>query len=201
MAGSKGHGAEDSMVPMAGRRLTLISLTRETKSLMRMSGQAASVRNRAGQYHLGHRSRDGGSASMFDFTDCIEAHITGITMLEESKTINISLRGQAKQCFMLVIEGVDRLVANEFREQNIVDRVVLWDLTSEPNEYRASLAALVSGASEDQIEDTWQPLIEKEIASIQQGEKVFVSIEPVYGVWIVLLARKVTVMPQRRQSE
>jgi hypothetical protein len=138
---------------------------------------------------------------MFDFTDCIEAHITGITMLEESKTINISLRGQAKQCFMLVIEGVDRLVANEFREQNIVDRVVLWDLTSEPNEYRASLAALVSGASEDQIEDTWQPLIEKEIASIQQGEKVFVSIEPVYGVWILLLARKVTVMPQRRQSE
>ena len=82
---------------------------------------------------------------MIDFSDCAEAHITGIAVIEESKTINICFSGQAKQRFTLVAEGVDRFVANEFREQNIADRVVLWDSTSEPDEYRESLSALVSG--------------------------------------------------------
>src|SRR5687767_9083227 len=132
------------------------------------------------------------SMSMTNFADCVEAHLTGITVVNESKTINISLRAQTKQCFVLVAEGVDRFVANEFREQNIVDRVVLWDSTSEPDEYRASLAALISGASEGEIDATWHPLIEKEIASIRQGEKVFASIESVYGAWVDLLAKSVT---------
>jgi len=108
---------------------------------------------------------------MINFSDCIEAHITGIAVMNESKTITISLRAQTKQCFMLVAEGVDRFVANEFREQNIVDKVVLWDSASKPDEYRASLAALMSGASEEEIGATWHPLIEGEIALIQKGGK------------------------------
>ena len=129
---------------------------------------------------------------MIDFSDCVEAHITGIAVLEESKTINISFSGQAKQRFMLIAEGVDRFVASEFRERNIAERVELWDSMSEPDDYRESLSALISGEDEYPASATWRPLIESEVASIQRGEKVFVSIEAVYGASVGLLAKKVT---------
>jgi hypothetical protein len=132
------------------------------------------------------------SETVTDFSDCIEAHITGIAVIEESKTINISFRGRAKQRFMLVAEGVDRFVASEFREQNIADRVELRDSNSEPDEYQESLAALISGDDKYPVSATWQALVEKEIASIRRGEKVFVSIEAVYGASIALLAKRVT---------
>jgi hypothetical protein len=135
-----------------------------------------------------------GSASMIDFSGFVEAHVTGITFTEDDKGVSIFFRGQARQRFTLVAEGVDRFVADEFREQNIVDRVHLWDSASEPNDYRDSLALLLSGVSGDQRDEAvWLPVIEREVVAIERGEKVFVEIEPVYGGWIVLLAKSVAI--------
>ncbi len=130
---------------------------------------------------------------MIDLADCVEAHIVGIAVIEELKTINVAFKSQAKKRFMLVAEGVDRFVANEFREQNIVDRVEIWDSTSDSDNYRESLAALVSGSNEHSDASTWQALVDREIALVQRGEKVFVSIEAVYGASVVLLAKKVAI--------
>jgi hypothetical protein len=128
---------------------------------------------------------------MIDLADFVEAHILGIAVIEESKTINVTFRSQAQQRFVLVAEGVDRFIANEFREQNIVDRAELWDSTSEPDSYRESLASLVSGGDEYSDGPTWRTLVDKEIALIQRGEKIFVSIEAAYGASVALLAKKV----------
>ncbi|HEX7910986.1 MAG TPA: hypothetical protein VF534_23255 [Paraburkholderia sp.] len=131
---------------------------------------------------------------MIDLSAFVEAHVTGITFTEDDKGVSIFFRGQAKQRFTLVAEGVDRFVADEFREQNIVDRVHLWDSASEPNDYRDSLALLLSGVGgEQRNEAVWLPVIERAVIAIERGEKVFVEIEPVYGGWIVLLARSVAV--------
>lgn len=36
-------------------------------------------------------------------------------------------------------------------------------------------------------------MIEREVVAIERGEKVFVEIEPVYGGWIVLLAKSIAI--------
>ncbi len=131
---------------------------------------------------------------MIDFGIFVEAHLNGITIEEASKTINLSFRSQEKQRFTLVAEEVDRFVAREFCEQNIVDLAQLWNTTSCPDQYREALAALLSGDNEHWQTDAWAPLIEAEIALIQAGEKVFFSIEAVYGASVVILAKKVFVL-------
>lgn len=131
---------------------------------------------------------------MIDFSKCVEAHVTGIALLEDSGELSISLRGSDRQCFTLMAKGVDRFVATEFRERNIVDRVALWDSGSEVNEYRDSLSILVSGSSDAPQEAAWQALIDKEVASIKQEEKILLEVEAVYGVSIILLAKEVVLI-------
>lgn len=128
---------------------------------------------------------------MIDFAKCVEAHVTGIALLEDFGALNISLRGAHRQCFTLMAKGVDRFVATEFRERNIVDRVTLWDSSSEADEYRDSLSILVAGSSDVPQEAAWQALMDKEVASIKQEKKIFLEIEAVYGVSILLLAKEV----------
>jgi hypothetical protein len=128
---------------------------------------------------------------MIDFAKCVEAHVTGIALLEDSGELSISLRGADRQCFTLMAKGVDRFVATEFRERNTVDRVTLWDSSSEVDEYRDSLSVLVAGSSDVPPEAAWQALIDKEVASIKQEEKILLEVEAVYGVSILLLAKEV----------
>lgn len=131
---------------------------------------------------------------MIDFSKCVEAHVTGIALLEDSGAINISLRGADRQCFTLMAKGVDRFIASEFRERNIVDRVILWDSSSEVDECRDSLSILVCGSSDAPQEAGWRALIDKEVSSIKQKEKILLEVEAVYGVSILLLAKEVVLI-------
>jgi 6-phosphogluconate dehydrogenase len=131
---------------------------------------------------------------MIDFARCVEAHVTGIAVLEESSAINIALRDSDKRCFTLAAKGIDRFIATEFRERNIVDRVTLWDSSSELGEYRDSLSMLVSGSNDVAEDAAWQALIDKEVAAIKQKEKILVEVEAVYGVSILLLAKEVALI-------
>ena len=64
---------------------------------------------------------------MIDLAACMEAHITGITVIEEKNRMEIVLRAPGSKRFVLAAEGMDRFLMNEFRERNIVDRVFVWD--------------------------------------------------------------------------
>ena len=104
------------------------------------------------------------------FSDCVEANIIGIHVADDAKTISISIRRKIGRTFTLKAEGVDRFVANEFREL---------------------LAELVSGKYQQDSDPVFDSLIDQEIAAIARGEKILVEIEPVYGVWVVILAQRV----------
>jgi hypothetical protein len=128
---------------------------------------------------------------MTSFSDCVEAHITGIQVGEDAKTISISIRPTAGKSFMLKVEGIDRCIANEFRERNIIDRVSVWNNKNQPEDIRELLAVLVAGTYQLDIDPVFDALIDQEIAAIARGEKILVEIEPVYGVWAVILAQRV----------
>lgn len=128
---------------------------------------------------------------MTSFADCVEAHITGIQVADDAKTISISIRPMAGKSFMLKAEGVDRFVANEFRERNIIDRVSVWNDKNQPEDFRKLLAVLVTGTYQLDIDPVFDALIDQEIAAIARCEKILVEIEPVYGVWAIMLVQRV----------
>lgn len=132
---------------------------------------------------------------MIEFAKCVEACITGIT-LRGNKQIEISLHRASGETLVLVASEVERFVANEFRERNIVDRVNFWNFASDPSEFRECLTFLVSGVWSGHISEAFLPLIENEIAAIKRDEKVLVEIEPVYGVSAVILAKTVALIPK-----
>ena len=128
---------------------------------------------------------------MTDFSDCVEAHIVGMQVTNDAKMMSISIRSTAGKSFTLKVEGVDRFVANEFRERNIIDRISVWNDKNQPEDFRKLLAVLVAGTYQLDIDPVFDALIDQEIAAIARCEKILVEIEPVYGVWAIMLAQRV----------
>lgn len=60
---------------------------------------------------------------MSEIVDCVEAHITEIHAPEGTDEISITLRLVGGKAALLRAQGVDRFLANEFREKNIIDRI------------------------------------------------------------------------------
>lgn len=118
---------------------------------------------------------------MVDLADCVEAHITAIAVVEQTKSIRISLRSALSTHFAMVVEGVHQVLVEEFRYRNIVDRVHIWNSANDLDAYHECLAALMAGKSEGLLPDAWRIAIEKEARSIQAGNKILVEIEPAYG--------------------
>lgn len=128
-----------------------------------------------------------------DLTVCVEAHLTGILLEEKSKQICVSLLLLDGKRATLRADCVDRCVANEFRERNIIDRVSLWDKNSSSEDFYKPLAGLLSGKSEIPVDDAFLPVINCEIEAIKTGQKVLIEIEAIYGASIVMLAERISI--------
>lgn len=117
----------------------------------------------------------------------IAAHLLGIELSESPKSVNLVFRESNGRRFSLKGRHLHRFLVSELRETNIVDHLILWDSTANVENYRDALCWLVSGQDDPQNAD-WTQLVENEIKSIQDGNKLFASIEAVYGAQILMLA-------------
>jgi len=127
---------------------------------------------------------------MIDFSSCVEANILGLNIDNASRALRIDLQFSSSQRHQIVVDGMDRFIANEFREQNIIDRVNLWDLKSSSIEFTEVLFELFSFNHAEANKEI-NELIQKEIIAINNGEKVLLEIEPVFGVSVIVLAKSV----------
>jgi hypothetical protein len=85
---------------------------------------------------------------MHNIADCAEAHILELRAPEQTKAISIVLRLVGGKEAVLKAEGVDRLLANEFREQNITDRIIIRDWRNDEEELRCHLGELIGNGSD-----------------------------------------------------
>ncbi len=130
---------------------------------------------------------------MEDLSNFVEGFITGIVVEHPDKIVSIFLLYRNQCNFVLKAEGVEKFVANEMREQNIIDRINVWDKQSDESSFRPILAALISGQSEyDKLNEAFLPLIDLQVNTIRNEGKILIEIEPVYGASVMLLARKIS---------
>ncbi len=130
--------------------------------------------------------------TMLNIADCVEAHIVEVRVPEQTKSVRIVLRLVGGDTAVLTAECVDRIIANEFREQNIIDRITVWDGRSDRENIQRRLGELIGN---DIIPaDHFSSLIASEMELIAKGEKILVEIEPVYGVWLLMLTKRISII-------
>src|SRR5688572_5843748 len=123
---------------------------------------------------------------MTNFDEWIESRVTAVTLIEPREVV-IALEHRGKRGF-LRSDGLDRLIVNEFTQQNVVEQINLWASDSDAESYYSALAEIVSGvASNPGEKNDLLAAIENEVAAIRESRKVLLEIEPVYGAHIIVL--------------
>ena len=137
---------------------------------------------------------------MEELSNFVEGYVTGIFVTNLSsvgRAVSIFLLDRDRDNFVLKAEGVEKFIANEMREQNIIDRINVWNAKSDENSFRQILTTLISGKSEyEKLDDAFLPLIDQHIGAVRDGKKILIEIEPVYGVSVIILARNVSLTKQ-----
>jgi len=126
-----------------------------------------------------------------NFSDCVEGHLTGISVDEESKGVDFSIRLQAGRSVVLSARGVTQLAVSEFREKNIIDRVNAWGHESKVSDFQHLLVELLTGQTDLAVDGAFSSLIERQLKAINAGETVLIEIEPVYGARVLMLAKSI----------
>jgi hypothetical protein len=126
---------------------------------------------------------------MEDWSFLIESRLTAAKILDGGKKIEISLSNSLGVPKEIVLEGVDRFLLTEMREQNIVESVCVWRALDDNGQLQCAVAELVLGNAGVECEESVRQIINGVISSVECGEKILLEIRAIYGAEVLALAR------------
>ncbi len=123
---------------------------------------------------------------MDDLNACVEATIDSISVSRDGKTVTLGLT-KFDTKYILSLNGVVAFVANEFRQQNVIDQVTVWSSLSTPESFQESLGLLLTGSGDKEKWMALSDLLNRKTAAILNGENVMMDIDAIYGVTAIAL--------------
>jgi hypothetical protein len=130
---------------------------------------------------------------MNDLDRCVEARLASINFSENEKLIEFRLRDVKEAEFSLIAKGVTRFLGGELREQNIVDRINMWNGENWSEDARPLLVELLIGYQADPVHREMDPIMEAEIDAVKRGVRLLIEIEAVYGFSALILCESLGV--------
>lgn len=131
---------------------------------------------------------------MLDFSKFVEGHLIGVKVYQAEKRAALCLREATGKSWVLTATDVFEFMILQMCMQNIIDRISLWDSSSDEVDYRGKLFSLIHGKFVEEKDNLHSPLIDQKIEMIRRGDAVLVELEPVYGALVLILARKVSLV-------
>ena len=128
---------------------------------------------------------------MLDFSKFVEGHLVGVKVYQAEKRVVLSLKEATGKSWILTATDVSEFMILQMCMQNIIDRISIWDASSEEEDYRNKIFSLIHGKFEGEKDDFSSPLINQTIEAIRRGEAMLVELEPVYGALVLILAKEV----------
>ncbi len=119
----------------------------------------------------------------FDFT---EALFVGVNERAEKKIALLSFILMDGSKITVVANAVERLLLNDFLEQNIVDELIIYDRFCERDKLINCLDYLLG--TDENTRSAYMELIEKLTDGILSGMYSILEIVPVYGAKLCVLA-------------
>lgn len=128
---------------------------------------------------------------MSDYAKFVDSHLTSIRCYEKEKRVEFAFALPSGADCLLAVDGVDRMLIHEMREQNIVESVEVYDGTCSEDDLRWAVEMLTTpGGKVDPI--PFAPVIRSVMDRIAMGEQVLLAITPVYGAMVLALAAQVS---------
>jgi hypothetical protein len=127
-----------------------------------------------------------------DLVRLVEAHLTGLDVDDDRRSVTLKLKTVTGERLEVSFRDTIQLLVSDFRESNIIDRLNVWDASSDPFAYRALLAELVCGTA-DPEDPRWTAVLDTKTRAIRSGEYILAEIEAVYGAQLLVLAKEVVV--------
>jgi hypothetical protein len=118
---------------------------------------------------------------MDDLGVCTEATIDSISVSRDGMTITLGLTKLEKK-YILSLNSVVAFVANEFRQQNVIDQINVWSSLSTSESFQETLALLLTGTSDKEKWAALSESLKRGTDAILAGDNVMLEIEAVYGV-------------------
>ena len=138
---------------------------------------------------------------MPDWNKFVEGHLIGIKVYQADKVAVLSLQEPAGKGWLLTATEVSEFMVLQMRMQNIIDRISIWNATSNDIDYRSKLYSLIHGKSVEGKDDLNSPVINKAVETIQRGDAVLIELEPVYGALVLILAKEVSLTESHGEAQ
>ena len=128
---------------------------------------------------------------MLDFSKFVEGYLIGVKVFQTEKRVAIFLQEVTGKNWMLTAKGVSEFMILQMCMQNIIDRISIWDISSDEVDYRSKIFSLIQGRFAEEKDDLNLPLINQAIDRIRRGDVILIELEPVYGALVLILASEV----------
>jgi hypothetical protein len=128
---------------------------------------------------------------LIKWPELIEAVLNSIEIDEATRQVIIRLRTPVqRRRYALTGFDVSKLMVDEFRLQNIVDQISIYDADSPLELVKEQVWYLLYGAEVDRSIAGYDEAVSKVVHQIQAGTQKLLGIEPIYGAWLLVLARE-----------
>lgn len=115
----------------------------------------------------------------------VESRILGIKIDESGREVVLSLIDTDGAKFTVQLHGVERLLVNEVRQQNIIEELTHWARVGESESLREAAFALMTGVNEKECGAELAAVALNVVDRVVRGELEVVEITAVFGAQIL----------------
>ena len=125
----------------------------------------------------------------------VEVMIRGISVAKGTggRSVLVNMEDNDGNVWILTASEVSELLVEEMRLQNIIEQIVLFDGSAVDSEdARKKIFFLLRGKYPESKDDLAWDGVEKAVADISNGKTCLLEIAPVYGAYVLLIARAIS---------
>ena len=124
----------------------------------------------------------------------IESQLLGIQIDESGRELVLSLLEQGGARFALKLHGVERLLINDFRQQNVIEEIIHWRCGHPLEGLREAAFALIANIAEKDCAPQLAEVVSAATDRISRGEIEMMEISAVYGAQVIALFQSVSLV-------
>ena len=125
--------------------------------------------------------------------ELVESRLLGVQVDEKGREVLLSIIDASGAKCVLALHGVERLLVNELRQQNVIEEMRHWTLGGEGPGLREAAFYLMTGVAESECGPQLTTVACSVIDRVIQGDLEMMEITAVFGAQVLALFVSMTV--------
>lgn len=117
--------------------------------------------------------------------DFMESKLLGFDLDDPGKAAIFRIRLQNTKRINISINGIERLLITEIRDQNVIENISFWPGNEDIQLLRESAFWLFGNSSEECCLEEIKPFVEKSIDRVKSGDLILMDVTAIYGAQVL----------------